>query len=120
MIQSTLTDRWQTTIPAKVRKALHLKPRQRLIYELMDGAVLVRPQPKRSRICMAASQMVKLRPPNPKSGRRRVGHGSHDMRDVNDRVFRPLGLGDESMDNGEKVIKHLEMTQAAVIIRIEA
>ena len=46
MIQSTLADRWQTTIPAKVRKALHLKPRQRLIYELMDGTVLVRPQPE--------------------------------------------------------------------------
>ena len=46
MINSTLTDKWQTTIPAKVRKALHLKPRQRLIYELVEGAVLVRPQPE--------------------------------------------------------------------------
>ena len=44
MIKSTLTDKWQTTIPAKVRKALHLKPRQQLIYELVDGAVLVKPQ----------------------------------------------------------------------------
>ena len=46
MIKSTLTDRWQTTIPAEVRKALHLKPRQRLIYELVDGAVLMKPQPE--------------------------------------------------------------------------
>lgn len=46
MINSTLTDKWQTTIPAKIRKALHLKPRQRLIYELVEGAVLVRPQPE--------------------------------------------------------------------------
>ena len=46
MIKSTVTDRWQTTIPAKVRKALHLKPRQRLVYELMDGAVLLKPQPE--------------------------------------------------------------------------
>lgn len=44
MIKSTLTDKWQTTIPAKVRKALHLKPRQRLIYELIEGGVLVRAQ----------------------------------------------------------------------------
>ena len=44
MIKSTLTDKWQTTIPAEVRKALHLKPRQQLIYELADGAVLVKPQ----------------------------------------------------------------------------
>ena len=46
MIKSTLTDKWQTTIPAEVRKALHLKPRQQLIYELTDGAVLVKPQPE--------------------------------------------------------------------------
>jgi bifunctional DNA-binding transcriptional regulator/antitoxin component of YhaV-PrlF toxin-antitoxin module len=44
MIKSTLTDKWQTTIPAKVRKALHLKPRQRLIYELTEGGVMVRAQ----------------------------------------------------------------------------
>lgn len=46
MLQSTLTDRWQTTIPAEVRKALQLKPRQRLTYELVDGAVLIKPQPE--------------------------------------------------------------------------
>ena len=46
MINSTLTDKWQTTIPAEVRKALHLKPRQRLTYELVEGAVLVKPQPE--------------------------------------------------------------------------
>ena len=46
MIRSTLTDRWQTTIPAEIRKALGLKPRQRLIYELVDGAVLIKPQPE--------------------------------------------------------------------------
>ena len=46
MIKSTLTDKWQTTIPVEVRKALHLKPRQQLIYELTDGAVLVKPQPE--------------------------------------------------------------------------
>ena len=46
MLQSTLTDRWQTTIPSEVRKALQLKPRQRLVYELVDGAVLIKPQPE--------------------------------------------------------------------------
>jgi len=46
MIQSTITDKFQTTIPLKVRKALGLKPRQRLSYELRpDGSVLVRPEP---------------------------------------------------------------------------
>lgn len=44
MIKSTLTDKWQTTIPAEIRKALRLKPRQRLIYELIDDGVMVRAQ----------------------------------------------------------------------------
>ena len=46
MIKSTLTDRWQTTIPVEIRKAHGLKPRQRLIYELVDGAVLIKPRPE--------------------------------------------------------------------------
>ncbi|MEO1009586.1 MAG: type II toxin-antitoxin system PrlF family antitoxin [Planctomycetota bacterium] len=44
MIRSTLTERWQTTIPAAIRKALRLKPRQQLTYELVDGGVLIRGQ----------------------------------------------------------------------------
>ena len=44
MIHSTLTDQGQTTIPAQVRKALGLKPRQRLRYELVEGGVLIRPE----------------------------------------------------------------------------
>ena len=46
MIKSTLTDRWQTTIPVEIRKAHGLKPRQRLIYELVDGAGLIKPRPE--------------------------------------------------------------------------
>lgn len=42
MIHSTLTDAGQTTIPAAVRKALGLRPRQRLTYELREDGVLVR------------------------------------------------------------------------------
>jgi antitoxin PrlF len=45
-MQSTLTSNWQTTIPAEIRKALNLKPRQKITYELTDdGAVLMKPQP---------------------------------------------------------------------------
>ncbi|MEQ8849424.1 type II toxin-antitoxin system PrlF family antitoxin [Botrimarina sp.] len=43
MIRSTVTDRWQTTIPSAVRKALDLKPREKLVYEIVDGGVVVRP-----------------------------------------------------------------------------
>ena len=68
VIKSTLTDKWQTTIPAEVRKALHLKPRQQLIYEVVDGAVVVKPQPETLKDlygCLASD-----RPPASKSEER--------------------------------------------------
>jgi len=43
-LTSTLTDRGQTTIPAAVRKALKLKPRQRLFYEIREEGVFIRPE----------------------------------------------------------------------------
>lgn len=43
MIRSTLTDRWQTTIPAQVREALGLQPRQGLLYEIHGESVTIRP-----------------------------------------------------------------------------
>lgn len=44
MIRSTLTDRWQTTIPAEVRAALGLRPRQGLLYEIRGESVILRPE----------------------------------------------------------------------------
>ena len=44
MIRSTLTDRWQTTIPVEVRKALGLQPRQGLLYEVRGESVVIRPE----------------------------------------------------------------------------
>lgn len=44
MIRSTLTDRWQTTIPAEVRAALGLHPRQGLLYEIHGESVTLRPE----------------------------------------------------------------------------
>ena len=46
MTQSTITDRFQTTIPLDVREALNLKPRQRVSYEVRtDGSAVIRPIP---------------------------------------------------------------------------
>ena len=46
MSQSTITDKFQTTIPADVRQALKLSPRQRVSYELRpDGSAILRPVP---------------------------------------------------------------------------
>ena len=44
MIRSILSDRWQTVIPAEVRNALGLKPKQGLLYELHSEGVLLRPE----------------------------------------------------------------------------
>ena len=47
MTQSTITDRFQTTISLDVRQALNLKPRQRIPYEVRpDGSVVLRPVPR--------------------------------------------------------------------------
>ncbi|NBR87887.1 MAG: hypothetical protein EBT61_20695 [Verrucomicrobia bacterium] len=46
MTQSTITDKFQTTIPLAVRLTLKLKPRQRVNYEVRaDGSVVLRPAP---------------------------------------------------------------------------
>ena len=45
MIHSVLTDKGQTTVPAEVRQALNLKPRQQLAWKIQeDGTVNVQPQ----------------------------------------------------------------------------
>lgn len=46
MLESTITDKGQTTVPKEVRDALGIKPRQRLQWDLAtDGTVTVRPEP---------------------------------------------------------------------------
>ena len=46
MIESTMTDKGQTTVPKQVRDALGIKPRQRLQWDLeTNGTVVVRPEP---------------------------------------------------------------------------
>ena len=46
MKQSVITDKFQTTIPLEVRKALKLRPRQRIAYEIReDGSAVLRPLP---------------------------------------------------------------------------
>ena len=46
MTQSTITDKFQTTIPLIVRRALKLAPHQKVAYELRpDGSAIMRPVP---------------------------------------------------------------------------
>lgn len=41
--KSTITQKGQTTIPAKIRKILNLKPGDTLKYELEEGRVILKP-----------------------------------------------------------------------------
>ena len=46
MVESTITDKGQTTVPRQVREALGLKPRSRLQWDIAaDGTVIVKPEP---------------------------------------------------------------------------
>lgn len=46
MIESTITDKGQTTVPRPVREALGLKARKRIQWNILaDGTVTVRPEP---------------------------------------------------------------------------
>ncbi len=40
-IESTLTDRYQTTVPDAVRRALKLRKRDKLVYKVLDDSTVV-------------------------------------------------------------------------------
>lgn len=40
--EATLTDKYQATVPSSVRKALGLQKRDRIVYEIRDGEVVLR------------------------------------------------------------------------------
>jgi len=40
-IESTLTDRYQTTVPDPVRRALKLRKRDKLVYKVLDDSTVV-------------------------------------------------------------------------------
>lgn len=45
MTHSTITHKGQTTLPVQIRRALHLKAGDKLVYEIQGDAVLIRPHP---------------------------------------------------------------------------
>lgn len=44
-MQSTVSVRWQTVIPQKVREALNIQPNSKLDWEVRDGVIMVHPVP---------------------------------------------------------------------------
>jgi AbrB family looped-hinge helix DNA binding protein len=45
MPESTLTSKGQTTIPRDIRRLLGLKKNDRILYEVVDGKVAIKPAP---------------------------------------------------------------------------
>lgn len=45
MTHSTLTSKGQTTLPARIREALHIKAGDRILYEIKGDAVVIRAHP---------------------------------------------------------------------------
>lgn len=62
MTHSTITSKGQTTLPAPIRRALHLKAGDRITYEIQGDSVVIRPQPGAMEVFGA------LKPPAGKSG----------------------------------------------------
>jgi AbrB family looped-hinge helix DNA binding protein len=42
-LSTTVTSKGQVTIPGEIRRALNIKPRDRIAFALVDGTVLLRP-----------------------------------------------------------------------------
>ena len=61
MTHSTITSKGQTTVPAAIRRALHLKTGDKILYEIQGGTVIIRPHPG------AMSVFGALKPPVGKS-----------------------------------------------------
>lgn len=62
MTHSTITQKGQTTLPVHIRRALHLKAGDKLVYEIQGDAVLIRPHPG------AQTVFGTLKPPASKTG----------------------------------------------------
>ena len=62
MTHSTITSKGQTTLPAPVRRALHLKAGDRIVYEIQGDSVVIRPQ------LGAMAVFGALKPPAEKAG----------------------------------------------------
>ncbi len=45
MPHSTITSKGQTTLPAQIRHALHLKTGDKILYEIQGDSVVIRPHP---------------------------------------------------------------------------
>ena len=65
MHQSTLTTKGQTTIPREIRKLLGLKENDRILYEVEDGKVAIRPAPSVHELYAIFKSRIRRKEPPP-------------------------------------------------------
>ncbi len=72
MHQSTLTTKGQTTIPREIRKLLGLKENDRILYEVEDGKVAIKPAPSVHELYGVFKSRIRRKGPPPTKGQMRA------------------------------------------------
>jgi AbrB family looped-hinge helix DNA binding protein len=72
MSQSTLTSKGQTTIPREIRKLLGLKENDRIVYEVEDGKVAIKPAPSVQELYGIFKSRIRRKGPPPTKAQMRA------------------------------------------------
>ena len=72
MAESTLTSKGQTTIPRDIRKLLGLKENDRILYEVEDGKVTIKPAPSVHQLYATFKSRIRRRGPPPTQAQMRA------------------------------------------------
>jgi AbrB family looped-hinge helix DNA binding protein len=65
MPESTLTSKGQTTIPRDIRRLLGLKKNDRILYEVADGKVVIKPAPSVHELYAIFKSRIRRKGPPP-------------------------------------------------------
>jgi antitoxin PrlF len=72
MPESTLTSKGQTTIPRDIRRLLGLKKNDRILYEVADGKVVIKPAPSVHELYAIFKSRIRRKGPPPMKAQMRA------------------------------------------------
>jgi AbrB family looped-hinge helix DNA binding protein len=72
MPYSTLTSKGQTTVPREIRKLLGLKENDRILYEVEDGKVAIKPAPSVHELYAIFKPRIRRKGPPPSKAQMRA------------------------------------------------
>jgi len=72
MPYSTLTSKGQTTVPREIRKLLGLKEKDRILYEVEDGKVAIKPAPSLHELYAIFKSRIRRKGPPPSKAQMRA------------------------------------------------